>query len=158
MICRLPIADATKLRCTRKLSFPPPITSIGISKFVGSRILMSMDSGLSFSRSSILRHLFSTNAGCDPTQLSHRNIAFRDSELQEYYVLENPDSPTPNFLGSSDMHPQTMDGSELVGISRLAILQFLLHKFGASTRESPIHDITCRSDGRCDLGSTALPS
>jgi hypothetical protein len=158
MIFRLPIVNATKLRCMRKLSFPPPVTSIRILEFAGSRILMSMDSGLAFSRSSILRHLFSTNVGCDPTQLSRRNITFRDSELQEYSILENPDSLTPNFLGSSDMRPQTMDGLELVGISLLAISQFLLHKFGASTHESMIHDIMCRSDGPCDSGSTTLPS
>jgi hypothetical protein len=43
-----------------------PVNSIGISDFTGSQILMSMDSGLSFSRSPILRHLSSTNSCCGP--------------------------------------------------------------------------------------------
>jgi hypothetical protein len=49
MVCRLPIPDATKLRCTRELSLQLLVTSIGNSEFAGSRILMSMDSGLTFS-------------------------------------------------------------------------------------------------------------
>jgi hypothetical protein len=141
---------------TCELSFTLPVTSIGISEFAGSRILMPKDSGLTFSRSPmtmppVLHYLLLW-----PTRLSRRDIAFRDSELQEFLPLKTPilRTPTPRDLLTRVL----TDGRFwAIGISRIAISQFLLHNFGASTCESPIHDVTCRSDGSLWLGSTALP-
>jgi hypothetical protein len=104
---RLPMPDTPKLRCTRvELTFQLPVTSIGISDFAGSRILMSMFRDFTFPE---LRYC----ATCLPLTpvvphcLRHRrDIADRDSKLQEYSVLETPDTLNPDFFGSSDTRPK----------------------------------------------------
>jgi hypothetical protein len=56
-----------------------------------------------------------------PHCLRHRrDIADRDSKLQEYSVLETPDTPNPDFFGSSDTRPKqwTVLGSSGYRVSR----------------------------------------
>jgi hypothetical protein len=105
-IYRLSIPDVTNFRRTCELSPQLLATSIEILEFVGSRILMSMDSRLSLSRSPMLCHLSSTNSCCSPTQLSHRNIAFRDSKLQEFLTFEIFDAPNSDSSEYPDMCPK----------------------------------------------------
>jgi hypothetical protein len=103
---------------------------------------MSMDSGLTFSRSPIRCHLYSTST-CGPTLPRHRrDIADRESNLQVFSVVENPDfrSPTPRDL-LTRVH--TIDGSEPIGVSLLAISPLPLHQLGAPTRDMPICDVKC---------------
>jgi hypothetical protein len=52
-IYRLPNPNAPKLRCAHGLTFQRSHRLVEISNFVGSRILISMDSGLSFPQSPI---------------------------------------------------------------------------------------------------------
>jgi hypothetical protein len=49
-----------------------------------------------------------------------------------------------------------MDGSESVGISRIAISQFLLQYFGGSIYETPIHDIRVDPTVLADLDQRSI--
>jgi hypothetical protein len=115
--------------------------SIGISEFAGSRILMLKDSGLTFSRSPIWY------ATCPPLTLTvahttfRRDIAFRDSKRARVSCLRKPrfsELPTPRDLLT---HVPLMDGSELIGISRIAISQFSLQQLWSFDLRIP--DMRC---------------
>jgi hypothetical protein len=104
---------------------------------------MSMDSGLTFSRSPIRCHLYSTST-CGPTLPRHRrDIADRESNIQAFSVVENPDSPIPDSLGFLDTRPTRSTVLILSEISLLAISPLPLHQLGAPTRDMPICDVKC---------------
>jgi hypothetical protein len=88
-----------------ELTFPLPVTSIGISDFAGSRILMPKVSGLYFPRTPIRCATCPLPTPVAPLSFHRRNIAFRDSTLLEYLVLKTPDTPNPDFVRPYDTHP-----------------------------------------------------
>ena len=52
---------------------------------------------------------------------SHREITDRDFLLHDFLTIENSDFPIYASTGSSDTHPRTMDGPDLIEKSRSAI-------------------------------------
>jgi hypothetical protein len=51
------------------------------------------------------RHLSSTNSWLWPHTTLHRDIAFRDSNMQEFLTFENSDAPNSDSSGSPDTCP-----------------------------------------------------
>jgi hypothetical protein len=87
------------------LTLPLHVTSIRISEFAISRILMPQNLGLTSSRSPIRHATCLPLAQLWPTRPFHQDIALRDSKLQVSSALANPDSPIPDSSGSPDTRP-----------------------------------------------------
>jgi hypothetical protein len=67
----------------------------------------------------------------------YRRIAYCNSLVYESLVSANPDSPIPDSSGSSATYPCGLDGSDLIGKSRIAIS----YCNGSTLLNSPMSEI-----------------
>jgi hypothetical protein len=131
------------------------ILSIGTSELAGSRVLTLMNSGLTFPRTPIQRHLYSTNPR-GPTIPRHLGISRIANPTCECSLLSRtPILRTPIPRDPSTRVPK-INGYDFVEISRIAMSPLLLHHFGTPTRDMPKCDSTCRPDGPDEPRSTTL--